>query len=66
MALPNTLDDLKAAGWVFKNTSTCKGCGEDVEWWDSPTGSHVPLNPMPRGTSLAVQHRNTCTNFPSR
>jgi hypothetical protein len=63
---PKTLDDMKAANWTFKNYGTCSGCGADVEWYVTDRGSPIPLDPMPRGSSPVIPHRQTCTNFPTR
>ena len=33
MPFPRTLDELKAADYRFENEATCRGCGDDIEWW---------------------------------
>lgn len=62
MAFPKTMDEMNAAGYKFDNHATCRGCGDDIEWWLSPKGSKVPMNPMDKGTSPAVSHFATCPN----
>ena len=60
MPFAKTLDELKGAGYVFSNYATCKGCGADIEWWISPKGSKLPMEPMSRGTSEAKVHFASC------
>ena len=61
MPFPKTAEDMKAANYRFDNDATCRGCGDEIEWWVTPTGKKIPMNPMPRGTSEAVAHWSTCT-----
>ena len=61
-----TLDDLKAQGYTFSNYGDCRYCGSPLEWWKSLTGNSVPYDPMPRGSSPAVPHRQTCSDPPER
>lgn len=65
MPFPKTYDELKGAGYVFLNDSTCKGCGEDIVWYETPTGKKIPMNPMDKGTSEAVPHWSTCVEADS-
>ena len=65
MAYPATLDDMKRSGYTFRNDAVCKGCGEDIEWWITPEGKYIPMNPMPRGVSDAKAHWSTCTEAAS-
>jgi hypothetical protein len=65
MPFPKTADELKAAGYAFDNDATCRGCGADIEWWITPRGSKLPMDPMPRGTSEAVSHFATCPDAPT-
>lgn len=60
MAFPTTLEELIAAGYGFKNHGTCRGCGADLEWWRSPRGRSMPMNPMHAGGDQAVAHWATC------
>ena len=61
MPFPQTLDEMTAAGYKFGNQSICKGCGDEIEWWETPTGKNIPMNPMPRGVTPAVAHWATCS-----
>jgi len=60
MAFPKTLDEMNAVGYKFDNHATCRGCGADIEWWITPRGSKLPMDPMERGSSEAVSHFATC------
>ena len=61
MPFPQTLDELTAENYVFKDHAVCKGCGEDIEWWSTPSNKNIPMNPMKRGSDAAVAHWSTCT-----
>jgi hypothetical protein len=65
MAFPKTLDEMTAAEYAFSNDALCKGCGEDIEWWTTPSGKKIPMDPMPRGTSAAISHWATCVEAKS-
>ena len=60
MAFPKTLDEMNAARYKFDNYATCSGCGADIEWWITPRGSKLPMDPMERGVSPATAHFATC------
>ena len=61
MAFPQTFDEMKARGYQFDNDAICRGCGDDIEWWITPTGKKIPMNPMTSRSSQAVAHWATCT-----
>lgn len=65
MAFPKTLNEMKAAGYKFENSAACKGCGEDIEWWTTPTGKKIPMNEMTSGDSSATAHWATCSEADS-
>jgi hypothetical protein len=65
MPFPKTLDELKAANYVFDNHAECRGCGDAIEWWKTPNGKSIPMNPMQRGSDAAVAHFSTCTEADS-
>lgn len=54
MAVPETLEDLKAAGYVFDNEGICKGCGAEIEWFITPNGRKSPMSVVPLDKSGAV------------
>ena len=61
MAFPKTFAELAPAGYSFDNAAVCKGCGDEIEWWTTPNGKHIPMNPMKRDSDEAVAHWATCT-----
>lgn len=65
MSFPRTFDEMKAAGYTFSNDATCRGCGDDIEWWETPNGKKLPMNPMTSGSSEAKAHWATCSDAPS-
>ena len=65
MAFPRTFDELKAADYKFSNDAICKGCGDDIEWWETPKGKKIPMNLMTAGSSPAVAHWSTCSDAAS-
>jgi hypothetical protein len=66
MPFPKDCDALKAAGYIFDNDSTCRGCGAEISWYKTPSGKSIPMDPMERGSSPAVAHWATCTDPPER
>jgi hypothetical protein len=44
MPQPLTSDQLKAAGYVYDNDGTCRGCGAPIEWWITPAGKKMPMS----------------------
>jgi len=60
MAFPKNANEMKAANYRFDDYATCRGCDDEIEWWITPTGKKIPMNPMPRGTSEAIAHWITC------
>jgi len=66
MEFPKTFDEMKAAKYTFDNDATCRGCGDEIEWWITPTGKKLPMNPMTSGNSPAIAHWATCDNPPER
>ncbi len=57
MSFPSTEAGLKAEGYQFAGTSLCKGCHARIEWWITPTGKRMPLNPV-----TFIAHHATCPN----
>ena len=41
--LPQNRNEIVAAGYALSNIRPCTVCGEELEWWDSPTGKHLPV-----------------------
>lgn len=57
MALPQTIDELRAAGYKFEGDSSCRSCGADIEWWTTPRGKKMPFD-----DGTAISHFSTCPN----
>jgi hypothetical protein len=62
MPFPKTFDQMKAAGYVFDNYAECRRCGDAIEWWITPNGKKMPMNPMPSGSTPAISHFTTCSD----
>jgi hypothetical protein len=60
MPFPATLEELKAAGYVFDNDSACRGCGGPIQWWKTPKGKFMPMDVDLDGNSKP--HWATCPN----
>jgi hypothetical protein len=50
MAIPDTSDGLKAAGYEYSDDGTCRGCGTQIEFWITPRGKKMPFNTKIVGT----------------
>ena len=62
MGFPATREAMEKAGYRRSNYSRCKGCSGAIEWWMTPTGSRIPMEPMPDPESMAKSHWGTCPN----
>ena len=40
--------------------SVCSGCGSAIEFWRTPKGKEMPMDPMPFPESPATPHWATC------
>lgn len=43
MPFPETLDELQRAGYVFKGTGSCRACGVQMAWFETPKGKKMPM-----------------------
>lgn len=55
MPFPKTEEELNSAGYQFTGQSICRGCGALMEWWITPSGKKMPLDPVTR-----EPHHATC------
>jgi hypothetical protein len=55
MPFPQTIDELRRAGYKYENDAKCRTCGADIEWWISPNNKKIPMD---HGTAIA--HFTTC------
>lgn len=62
MPFPKTKAELVKAGYIFNKPGTCTGrrCKAAIEWWITPTGKDMPMDPMPKDDSEATPHWGTC------
>lgn len=60
MGFPTTFAEMKEKGYRLDDDAKCRGCRADIEWWYTPTGKKIPMNPMPKNESPAVAHWATC------
>jgi hypothetical protein len=51
-----TPEELTAAGYEFVNAARCRGpnCGAMIEWWTTPNGKKMPLDPDTMGPHWAT------------
>jgi hypothetical protein len=45
MPFPKTDTELAAQGYSFNSRGRCKGCNAEMEWWNTPKGKLIPLDP---------------------
>ncbi len=60
MPFPATLAALEEAGWKRSNYGRCKGCRDSIEWWWTPNGERMPMQPMATPESEAISHWARC------
>ncbi len=53
----NSDKDLIAAGYKFDNRARCRGCGAEIEFWQTPRGKYIPLD-----SGTLEPHFGTCPN----
>ena len=58
MPFPQTLDELRAAGYRFEGHAHCRGCNRVIEWWVTPHGKRMPMDVTDSGKAEA--HWATC------
>ncbi len=56
MSFPTTETELKAQGYEFDNTGKCRGCSAEINWYRTPRGKTIPLDPDLK------PHWSTCPN----
>jgi hypothetical protein len=60
MAFPITRAEMRAQKYRFADHGHCDGCMAAIEWWITPRGKNIPMDPMPTDESAAVSHWATC------
>jgi hypothetical protein len=62
MSFPKTQTEMLQQGYVRYEYSRCKGCYASIEWWTTPMGERIPMDPMTHPNDRAVSHFATCTH----
>jgi hypothetical protein len=60
MSFPKTMADMERQGYRRAEYSRCRGCYDSIEWWSTPMGQRIPMDPMATRESAAVSHFSTC------
>jgi hypothetical protein len=60
MPFPATMAEMVEQGYVFAGRGACRGCGRPVEWWRTPTGKRMIMDPMQDREATAITHWATC------
>jgi hypothetical protein len=60
MSFPATRAEMEAAGYSLNEYTRCKGCQRLMEFWNTPQGRRIPMNPMTDPESPAVSHFTDC------
>lgn len=58
--MPKTLSDLIIAGYTLQDSTVCKGCRRDIEFYRTRAGKLAPYDPMLTLDTAAVSHFATC------
>jgi hypothetical protein len=64
MAFPSNLAEMKTFGYKFLDYAVCRECGSDIEFWLTPRGKKIPMDPMTRDADKATAHFATCPDAP--
>lgn len=60
MSFPATRKEMEERGYTCRMYTRCRGCGDSMEFWLTPKGRNIPMNPMPFVESPAVSHYASC------
>jgi len=60
MPLPANADQMRMESYRFADHACCDACGEPVEWWISPQGRNILMNPMPTTETRDRLHAAVC------
>jgi hypothetical protein len=60
MPFPENAQQMHEQKYKFLDQGICDGCHEVIEWWRTPNGHQIPMNPMPTPESPAIAHWATC------
>lgn len=54
---------MRLANYRFSDHGVCVICQAEIEWWLTPQGRNIPMNPMPTEDTPAIGHWVTCDDF---
>lgn len=60
MAFPATRKEMEEQGYRCKTYTRCRGCDASMEFWYTPNGKSIPMDPMPHEESPAKSHYASC------
>lgn len=60
MSFPRTRAEMETAGYSLNEYTRCKGCMRLMEFWNTPDGKRIPMDPMDQPESAATSHFATC------
>ena len=60
LSFPKNSTAMRFHGYAKSGEGRCQACGMSLEWWLSPAGNRMPMNPMPDLLTPAVSHFATC------
>lgn len=62
MPFPATRDEMEERGYSLNECdgTICKTCRTSIEFWNTPSGNLIPMDPMHEPESKATPHWATC------
>jgi hypothetical protein len=51
---------IEESGYTFSNKGQCIGCHAPIDWYWTPDGKKMPMDPMNDQDSPAISHFATC------
>ena len=63
MVFPGNANGMRAAGYRFLDHGECVSCQAAIEWWLTPKGRNLSMNPMPTEETPAIRHLATCSKI---
>jgi hypothetical protein len=60
MPFPKDREAMEKQGYRREFYSRCRGCHAAMEWWYSPAGKRLPMDPMEHPDTPAISHFATC------
>ena len=60
MTFPKNRAQMLTAGYKPQPSGECRACHKVIEFWQTPAGKQIPMDPMETDDSLAITHFATC------